>query len=261
MPFLQPDQVRYYTFECLSELGVTHAVFTRQGGISPAPWDSLNVGGTVGDDPTRVAENRRRTFEAVGRSPDTMFDVWQVHSVDVVCTDVPRPAVVQHAKADAMLTSNPGVTLYMRFADCVPIFLYDPERKVVGLVHAGWQGTVCKIAAAAVAAMQAAYQSQPEDVIAAIGPSIGAHHYQVGMEVVQQVHNTFGDAAIGLLPRENGAVKFDLWQANRLILEDAGVRFVESAEICTACHPDDWYSHRGDNGKTGRFGALIALSG
>ncbi len=262
MPFNETEGVRYFTFEALSEVNITHAVFTRQGGISPHPWESLNVGGLVGDDPRRVIENRQRSFRAVGRTPETMYDVWQVHGNEVVFTDAPRPANTPHLKADAILTDRPEVTLFMRFADCVPVLLADPERQVVGLAHAGWLGTVKRTVAAAVNAMVEQYRSNPADIIACIGPSIGAHHYEVGPEVVEQVRITFGLEARSLLVASNGdeqRAQFDLWAANRLILEDSSVRQIETAGLCTACHLEDWYSHRGEAGKTGRFGVLIGL--
>lgn len=262
MPFYQPDSIRYFTFESLSEVSIPHAVFTRRGGTSPSPWDSLNVGALVGDDPERVMENKLRCFRSLGRSDETMYDVWQVHSSDVVCTDAPRPASTPHLKADAILTDRPEVTLFMRFADCVPVLFSDPHRRVVGLAHAGWLGTVRRTVAAAVEAMVERYHSNPADIIACIGPSIGAHHYEVGPEVVNQVRNTFGADARSLLSASNGdaqRARFDLWAANRLILEQSGVKQIELAGLCTACHLEDWYSHRGEAGQTGRFGVIIGL--
>lgn len=264
MPFHQPDSIRYYTFELLEACGITHACITRQGGLSPHPWKSLNVGGTVGDDPQRVLVNRRRSFQALGLAFDSLYDVWQVHGNEVVCAQAPRPPDVAHLRADAILTDRRGVSLFMRFADCVPIFLHDPVRQVIGLVHAGWKGTVHQIAEDAVRVMQRRYQSRPEDILAGIGPSVGAHHYQVGPEVEQQVRKTFGDDSTDLIspsPDDNTGlrVQFDLWNANKLVLERAGVRQIEIARVCTTCHTEDWYSHRGESGQTGRFGALIAL--
>src|SRR5512143_1065971 len=101
MPFHQPDSIRYLTFDSLEQAGVPHAVFTRLGGVSPAPWSALNLGGTVGDDPARVVENRRRAFHALERATESLYDVWQVHSADVVCTDRPRPLDAPHLQADA----------------------------------------------------------------------------------------------------------------------------------------------------------------
>ena len=264
MPFHQSNGIRYYTFESLADSGVTHAALTRRGGVSPQPWSSLNVGGTVGDEAENVHENRVRSFQALDRSFDSLFDVWQVHSKDVVCTQAPRPPGNAYQKADAILTDRPGVTLFMRFADCVPIFVYDPRNKVVGLIHAGWLGTVQQVAGAAVDAMRACYGSRPQDILAGIGPSIAAHHYEVGPEVVAQVRDAFGvDASALLLPTNGtgpeGRALLDLWAANRLVLERAGVRHIDIAGICTACTLEDWYSHRAEKGQTGRFGALIGL--
>lgn len=259
MPFQQPDSVRYYTFDLLDGNALNHAVFTRVGGVSPAPWASLNVGATVGDDLQRVNKNRLRSLQTLGRSPDSVHDVWQVHSADVVLADAPRPAEQKYKRADVILTDRPEVTLYMRFADCVPILLYDPQRHVVGLAHAGWLGTVRRAALAAIQAMQAEYGSNPADILAGIGPSIGPHHYEIGPEVAEQVVAVFGDEANNLLPIHNSSVHFDLWSANRLLLESAGVRNIEISGICTACHPEDWFSHRRERGNTGRFGALINL--
>ena len=264
MPFYQSDSIRYFAFDSLLEAGVRHGVFTRQGGVSPAPWNSLNVGGTVGDEVERVRRNRQLSFQALGRPVDSLYDVWQVHGTETVCTQAPRPLDQEHRKADAILTDRPEVTLFMRFADCVPVLLYDPLRKAAGLVHAGWMGTVRGTVSAALKAMQAEYGSQPADILAGIGPSIGPHHYEVGAEVAAQVEQAFGQDAGGLLHisdsgNGNSKVKFDLWNANRLLLEHAGVRQVEVAGICTACHLEDWFSHRAEKGKTGRFGALIAL--
>ncbi len=260
MPFHHRDALRYLTFENFDALGIPHAVFTRRGGVSPAPWDSLNVGSLVGDHPECVAENRRRSFAALGRDLDSLYDVWQVHSAEVVIAEAPRHGAAHH-QADAILTDRPDVTLYMRFADCTPVLLADPEHHAVGLVHAGWQGTVKKIAAAAVRAMQARYGSRPEAIRAAIGPAIGPHHYPVGPEVVAQVEQAFGVQAPWLLagPNDHSGVQFDLWSANRLVLEEAGVQQIEVSQICTACHLEDWYSHRAEQGRTGRFGALIAV--
>ncbi|MFM8321449.1 MAG: polyphenol oxidase family protein, partial [Chloroflexota bacterium] len=217
------------TFASFEAAGVAHALFTRQGGVSPQPWASLNLGRTVGDAPENVLENRRRAFATLDRPFESLFDVWQVHSKDVVCTDRPRRPDETHLRADAILTDRPGVTLFMRFADCVPVLLFDPRRRAVGLVHAGWQGTVSGVVGEAVAALQARYGSQPGDLLAGIGPSICQAHYEVGKEVIEQVQRAFGERAGELLAQQaepaagHTGVHLDLWRANRLALERAGV--------------------------------------
>jgi len=248
----------YYCFGSFPEI-VVHGIFTRAGGVSPEPWASLNQGGTVGDARANVVENRRRVFEVMQREVETIFDVWQVHGAKVVRGVGPRPLEQPHQKADAIITNDPKITLFMRFADCVPVLLVDPVQRGVGIVHAGWRGTVQKIVVETVQAMQAEFGSQPGDIVAGIGPSIGADHYEVGPEVVAAVGQSFGEAKNALFRRENGTVFLDLWEANRLALMEAGVEKIEVAQICTACHTEDWYSHRAEQGRTGRFGALLAL--
>ena len=254
------EGIEYLVFDLLEGV-TTHAIFTRHGGTSPDPWRSLNVGRTVGDDPERVEENKRRAFESLGCDPASRYDVWQVHGVEVAVADAPRPSRPPIPQADAVLTDRPGVTLFMRFADCVPVMLFDPRRRVVGMVHAGWMGTVAGIVGHAVKRMEQDFGSKARDVLAAIGPSIGPDHYEVGQAVVEKVRQVFGEDSSSLLPESQGRVHFDLWQANRLLLERAGVRQVELARLCTACEVRDFYSHRLEQGRTGRFGALIALAG
>ncbi|MBI5702998.1 MAG: peptidoglycan editing factor PgeF [Chloroflexota bacterium] len=257
MPFAAHNGLRFYQFDSLP---VRHAVFTRHGGVSPAPWNSLNVGGTVGDVIERVRQNRLLSFEALGCDPASIFDAWQVHSVDAVCADAPRRPDEPYQKADIILTDKPHVTLFMRFADCVPLLLHDPRNGVVGIAHAGWQGTVRDVAGATVSMMRERYGSNPADLIACIGPSIGPDHYEVGQDVIAQVHQTFGEDAALMLPQHGERIHFDLWRANQYLLERAGLHRIELAGICTACHTDDWYSHRAEKGQTGRFGALISLA-
>lgn len=251
--------VKYFTFDLLDGCPVTHAIFSRRGGVSPPPWDSLNVGALVGDNQIKVESNRIRAFQALGRHPNTMFDVWQIHSTEVVFADAPRSPEMPHSRADIILTDKPEVTLFMRFADCVPIMLFDPVCGVVGIVHAGWRGTVNRVASIAIKAMNEKYGSIPSDIIVGLGPSVGVDHYEVGPDVLSLVEITLGDNANEVINYENGAYYFDLWGANRMLLEQEGVQKIEISGICTACQMDDWYSHRGEKGRTGRFGALIAI--
>ena len=259
MPFIQNEAIKYYQFDLLSEAGLVQGIYTRTGGVSPAPWASLNLGGTVGDARANVVENRLRLFTALDRKVESLFDVWQVHGTKIICSDAPRPLDAPHKEADAILTDRPDITLFMRFADCVPIFLNDPIRKVIGIVHTGWMGTVNKIVAAGIDAMTNRYGSRPENILAGIGPSIGPDHYKIGEEVIKQVNQTFGSDTSGLLIENHGGIYLDLWEANRILLERSGVRHIQVAGICTHCHVDDWFSHRAEHGMTGRFGAILAL--
>ncbi len=260
MPYVTRDGLRFWQDPRLADLGVVHGFFTRLGGVSPAPWSSLNVSTSVGDTPERVRENLRRAFRALGRDLSSRYDPWLVHGAHVVRAESPRRAHVPPLKADGLITRSPHVTLLMRFADCVPLLLYDPKRRALALGHAGWRGTVAGVARALVQALQQAYGSRPQDMIAVIGPSIGPDEYEVGPDVVQAVERAFGpEHAAAFLPRYGASTHFDLWAANQWLFQQAGVGEVRIAGISTAAATDLWYSHRAERGRTGRFPVLAAL--
>ena len=260
MPYHQAGAVRYFTFETFSDFPLIHAVFTRRGGVSLEPWGELNVGATVGDDPAHVAENRLRCFQTMGRRMESLFDSWLEHGKTYVVADRPRnPSAKYPPRADIILTNRREVTLFMRFADCVPLLFYDPVKHSVALAHSGWLGTVRNTAGEAVRAMVEVFESNPGDICAAIGPSIGPDHYEIGGGVIREVERAFHGVEDLVLSSKGGATYLDLWVANRLRLEDEGVGTIECAEICTACDTGDWFSHRAEGGKTGRFGVLLAL--
>jgi len=197
-------------------------------------------------------------MQAAELRTESLFQVWQVHSAEVARADAPQSGR-SSIKADAIVTNRPGVTLLMRFADCVPILVFDPLRKAIGIAHAGWLGTIRGVAASLVNTMTREFGSLPGDLFAGLGPSIGPDHYPVGPDVAAQVESSFGTAASEHLRRQNGQLILDLWSAVRWQLESAGIRAVEVSGMCTACHLNDWYSHRGEHGQTGRFGAVVAL--
>lgn len=235
-----------------------HAVATRLGGVSRGPFASLNMSRSVGDAPEDVLLNRRRLCQAVGVRPEELVTAGLVHGTRALPVG---PAARGHLMlgTDALVTAVAGVPLMLCFADCVPIILYDPVRHAVGLVHAGWRGTLAGVAAAAVQQMVASYGSRPADLRAAIGPAIGPCCYEVGPEVVARARATFSDAASLLSDVQGNRAHFNLWEANRRLLLAAGVSQVEVAGLCTACHRDEFFSHRGDGGRTGRFGVVVML--
>ena len=258
MTFHERDGLRYYSFEIFSN-SVTQAVFTRHGGISPAPWNSLNLGGSVGDDPAHVTANRIRIFDLLERDRASIHDVWLVHGTDIVYADAPRSLDTHPEQADIILTDNPEVSLFMRFADCVPLLFHDPVKRVIGISHAGWMGTVKGVGKTTIEAMQTRYGCKPENIVAGIGPSIGVDHYEVGEDVASQFREKYGKNAERVIQTRDGRTYLDLWTANLIELQNAGVEQVQVSGVCTACHLDDWFSHRAEKGKTGRFGVLMAL--
>ena len=250
----------YYTFETLDAFPeFIHAVFTRRGGVSPAPWDSLNLGWTVGDDEARVEENYHRVAAAIGAKRAALTTTWQVHGNRILLADAKHRGG-SLGKADGLITNTPGIPLLQRYADCTPILLYDPEHRAAGIAHAGWQGVVNRTAEAAVRAMQQTFGSDPARMVGAVGPAIGPCCYEVGPEVAAAIRGSQQDPDDLLRPSQRpGHAYLDLWQANARQLQDAGVGSVEVAELCTACHTDIFFSHRGDKGKSGRFGAVVML--
>ena len=255
---VEQDGLVYYRFQAWPEL--KHGVFTRHGGASPAPWASLNLGGNVGDSAAAVRENHDRMYAATGVNGARACTVWQVHGINTLIVNGPVRGRRWLAQADAIVTDQPDTPLTMRFADCTPILFLDPVRGVIGMAHAGWRGTVRGMAARTVETMTQAYGSRPADIQAGIGPSIGPDHYQVGEEVVDAVQAYYG-ATDGLIRRDlaDGSAYLDLWAANRLDLERAGVEQIEVAEMCTAERTDEFFSHRAEKGRTGRFGAVLTL--
>lgn len=248
----------YYQFDYWPDL--THGIFTRHGGTSAQPWASLNVGGTVGDDVAVVRQNHELMYDALNVRRERACTVWQVHGADVVIVDGPAHGRRWVALADAMVTDKEDTPLVMRYADCTPILLCDPVKGVIGIAHAGWRGTVTGAAANTARTMMQAYGCKPVDIQAGIGPSIGPEHYQVGEEVVAAVEAYYGDTD-GLIRRDpdDGTAYLNLWEANRLDLERAGVEQVEIAGICTASNTDEFFSHRAEAGRTGRFGVVMSL--
>ncbi|MDI6772217.1 MAG: peptidoglycan editing factor PgeF [bacterium] len=241
----------------LEAAGVLHAFTTRGGGVSAAPFETLNLGRGAGDDPAAVRENRARALAAVGRDISDQVEVSQVHGREVaVVTAAHRGQKIQGA--DGLTSRDPAAVLAMHSADCAPVLMVDPVKRAVAAVHAGWRGTAVGAAAAAIRAMGEAFGSRPEDLVAAIGPAIGPCCYEVGVEVVEALAPWPWHAAV-LRPSSKGRWLLDLWEANRCQIEAAGVPpwAIATAGLCTACHPVLFFSHR-RSGRTGRMAALIA---
>ncbi len=240
--------------------GLTHGIFTRRGGASQGPWTSLNLGGNIGDDANAVVENHRRMFEAVAAQGDRAATTWLVHGTDVVAVSAPPKGRGWLSKADAMITNQPNLPLVMRFADCAPLLFYDPHKRAIGLGHAGWRGTVNGIAAKIVCAMGNAFGCRARDIQVVIGPAISRANYQVGSDVLNAARRYYGDdTAAVAINQTDGSACFDLWRANQLDLERAGLQDVETLRLCTYDNTDDFFSHRAEQGKTGRFGVIISL--
>ncbi|HQE93122.1 MAG TPA: peptidoglycan editing factor PgeF [Anaerolineae bacterium] len=254
---VQQDDLVWYTFAGPG-LDLTHACFTRLGGVSKAPWAALNLGSTVGDDPRAVQENHRRIFDVLGITRAQVVSPYQVHGRHVARVTTQDGGSVIPA-TDALITNTPGVALLLRFADCTPVLFYDPVQRAVGLAHAGWRGVAANIAAMTVQVMGATFGTRAADVWAGIGPTIGPQHYNVGAEVVAAIRAALPEDASAAACRD-GRWYVDLPGAVAAQLRAVGVSQIENSGLCTVSHVDEWYSHRAENGRTGRFGVLAMLS-
>jgi hypothetical protein len=246
--------------------GVVAAVSTREGGVSQAPYDSANVALHVGDDPAAVLENRRRFCAQLGIDPDDLVCAEQVHGNRVArVTETDRGKGAGHAEhalrgVDGLLTDVPGVPLAVFTADCVPVFLYEPTNKIVGLAHAGWRGTVSRIAEALVGALEEQFGGDLASCRVTFGPSAGPCCYEVGDDVVTAFRDNGHPVEKIVSPGERGKPHLNLWEANTLQLERCGIPRdnVSRAKHCSVCS-DAFFSCRRDGTVTGRNMSVVMV--
>jgi YfiH family protein len=259
----------YLTFPGLSGLaGFRHLITTRAGGVSEGIFSTMNLSFTRGDDPARVTENFRRVAAVMGTSIDRIVSTDQTHTVNlrrVTAADAGKGVTRErdYSDIDGILTDTPGIVLGGYFADCVPLLFFDPVKKAAGISHSGWRGTVKRMGEVTVRRFAEEFGSRPEDLRAAIGPSICRDCYEVSGDVAEAFEKEFGDDARLMLTdgRKPGKYQLDLWAANRYILEHAGVlpEHIEVTDICTCCNPELLFSHRASHGKRGNLGAFVMI--
>jgi hypothetical protein len=281
---------------------LVHAFSTRRGGFSQAPCAGLNLGFTESDRRERVEQNRRRFLDQLGGKDFVPVSVRQVHSshslvvtrdsADQPVYQLPGSEVFAHAApgppaGDGLMTAEAGILLTVRIADCLPVLMVDTQRRVVAAVHAGWRGALARVIEKAVGDMRCAFGSDPQELIAAVGPSIRPCCYEVGEEVVEAFHGSFANAdrffqklpnrpepatdrhsilflsayPPGHAAEHVPAARLDLTAVARHQLTSAGVMpaNIELVDYCTACHTDLFFSHRREGGRTGRQAAVIGI--
>lgn len=260
--------VRWLRYSFLERQGPFRALFTcRQGGISPAPFDSLNVGFNVPDDPDLVRVNRRIAFEAMEVDPVRCASPVQVHGYKIAYIereDLGRgvwDAYSAPSGYDIMASRIPGVSLFTFYADCTPVYVADPNRKTIALGHAGWKGTSVRVPRYAVQGLEKKFGSIPPDLFAVVGPSIGPCCYQVDEVVHEAFRRHFGVCDDLFQPDGPGRWKLDLWEANRRALVETGIpeEQVRVTGLCTCCRQDLFFSNRGSGGRCGRNMAVLSL--
>ncbi|MBE6990355.1 MAG: peptidoglycan editing factor PgeF [Ruminococcaceae bacterium] len=244
--------------------GIRHGFSTRRGGVSPAPWDSLNLGVSRGDDISNVRENYRRFCVAVGTDPARCVLSRQVHEDNVrLVTDADVGKGLwrerDYASADALICSTPGLPLVVFSADCNVILLHDPVRRAIGAAHAGWKGTALGIVKKTVEAMESQFGCDPSDLRAAIGPAIGTCCFETDDDVPTALRAALGEGAKPYMNWNGHKWHIDLKAVNTLWLRCAGVERIDVCELCTACRQDLFWSHRKVGNARGTQAAMISL--
>jgi hypothetical protein len=256
-----PTGVVYYASALLETAGIPHAFSTRRGGVSPAPFDSLNLGNPNGcatqDDQPHIQENYHRLQAAIGCAHSRRCYVHQVHGNEVVSADSDFDV---NLKADALITTTKENVLAIRTADCAPILIADPAGQIVAAVHAGWRGVIAGVIPAAISRLcEMSPTIEARSLLAAVGPCIGNEAFEVGPEVLAEFERAFG-ADAPIRRESDGKGRVDLARACRLQLRRAGLpsEQIDITDRCTYRDADEFFSHRRENGVTGRMAALIA---
>lgn len=257
----EKNNVRYFVSDKINEAGALHAFSTRKGGVSSPPLASLNFDSRDADAPENIARNRSLFADAIGLSGaemERLVTLNQVHGDALITVDAGYDFKMKDA--DAMITNVAGTPIGILTADCQPILLFDPVKKVVGAAHAGWKGAYLKIGGLTVVAMRERFGSDLKDIRAALGPFIGPCCYAVKGDVHARFKEAFGSNA-GLFFSGQDGLSLDIGKANVKTLLDAGLvkENIEVSGLCTACRNDLFFSYRKEEGRTGRQISVIML--
>lgn len=263
-------EVEYLTFPLLEQTGlVRHLFTTRTGGVSKGIYSTMNLSYTRGDDKEAVDENYRRIAAVLRCEVSDIVCSDQTHTVNLRVAArqdggkgilIPR----DYQDVDGLMTDEPGLVLATFYADCVPLYFVDRRRRAVALAHSGWRGTVARMGRCVTEKMREVYGTDPKDLIAAVGPSICQDCYEVSEDVADAFAQEFrkaGQKEQILREKGNGKFQLDLWRANEIILQEAGIpaEQIQVTDLCT-CHNSDYlFSHRASQGKRGNLGAFLGL--
>lgn len=264
-------EVEYLTFPLLSQTGIVKHLFsTRTGGVSRGIYSTMNLSYTRGDEKEAVDENFKRIAKVLRCEPGDIVCSDQTHTVNlrIVSRQDGGKGIIKprdYTDIDGLLTDEPGIVLATFFADCVPLYFVDTKKRAIALAHSGWRGTVARMGRCVTDKMKEVYDTNPADIVAAIGPSICQACYEVSEDVADAFAQEFrGDGQVDeiLINKGGGKYQLDLWRANEIILTEAGIpaEQIQVTDICT-CHNHEYlFSHRASHGKRGNLGAFLGLT-
>ena len=276
------EGIDYLSFDLLEQTGAAkHLISTRLGGVSEGIYGTMNYSYNRGDNRRCVDENFRRTAALFGKGPEAFVCSDQTHTVNVrkvTRADAGKGVVCpkDYRDVDGLITDEPGLILATFYADCVPLLFVDPVRRAIGCSHSGWRGTVQEMGRVTVEKMVMEYGWRPEDIRAAIGPSICQECYEVSADVAEAFGALFSQERYRRIVGEEGCIAWEeifyaqgcagkyqlnLWKANEAILLAAGIlpEHLAVTDVCTCCNPQVLFSHRASQGKRGNLGAFLML--
>ncbi|MBV9689139.1 MAG: peptidoglycan editing factor PgeF [Ktedonobacteraceae bacterium] len=259
------ENLVYYSYQLFEPFPQMSCVIsTRLGGVSEGYSHSLNLSFSVGDTEQAVLTNRSRLYHIVDVEPQSVAQAHLVHGnyIEIVTSQSPTGTYRRFAETDGLVTNVIHKPLLILVADCAAVAFFDPKQHVIALLHAGWKGIVSNIVAKMVSTMHETFGCRPSDMLAAISPSLGPCCYEVREDLVAAFHEAFPAHAQDLFRLQpDTSIHLDMWAALRYQLRESGIRpeYIEESGLCTACHLDEFYSHRAERGKTGRFAGLIVL--
>lgn len=264
----EKEGVYYITFRNLEEAGICHAFSTRLGGVSKEHLATMNLSFHRQDNPSAVMENHKRFARAVGYDETKLVFSNQVHTTNIhkVTSSDCGKGIIRESDiigVDGLVTNEHEIPLITFYADCVPLYFYDPVRQVVALAHSGWKGTVARIGKVMLEYMKQEYGTEAKDVLCAIGPSICQSCYEISEDVAEEFQKEFKEEQYADFIKNDGNGKYhlDLWKVNQYILLEAGITegHLEITDICTCCNSELLFSHRASHGMRGNLAAVIML--
>lgn len=263
------DELSYLKFPSFEETGlVKHCFSTRLGGVSSGIFKSMNLGFNRGDTDKNVRQNFQILCDAIDINVNDLVFTDQIHEDKIVIIGSEDKGKGFNKKSDlvgvdGLITNEKNVALVTFYADCVPLYFLDPVHKVIGLAHAGWRGTVKKIGKKLIEKMVAYFDTNPKELIAGIGPSIGECCFEVSEDVKISIENAYNHDIIDKIVKSKGNGKYliNLWEANAASMVEGGMEYcnITIGDICTMCNKEDMFSHRGTGGKRGNMVAILAL--